>query len=96
MWGFFNGRIVSFDDIHYLDKKNLPTQLRKVFGAPSSEMDDVDFLCYVGFMVNGKRRLGDFNTLLTGRLREELFESEKLNEILENIGKYIVYVNRKI
>src|SRR3989338_2811775 len=75
---FSQGRRFEVREISPHSKSNIPIELRETFGATRYEMDDVDILSYVGFMVNGQRRLGDFNSLLSessGRLIKQLKQS---------------------
>ena len=68
----------------------LPTELRKIFNATETEMSDDDHLAHASFMVNGKRRLGDFDNLLTS-MRDKFASTPIYREIRGNCTQdYIV------
>ena len=81
--------------ISYRQTELMPRELRKIFGATGFEMDDKDQLEYVGFMVNGKRRLGDFNSFLGPRLAEEVRGYPTFDAITRDLEHYIVRAELK-
>ena len=66
---------------------NIPHELKSLVGdLPNEE------LAHVGFMVNGQRRLGDFNTVRIGSDLDKWSEMFPFFDIYENLGKYTLRV----
>ncbi len=74
-------------EVHDMDEgdSNLPTELRKVVNDPRLHDEELAKVCFV---VDGQRRLGDFNTIRAGLNVRESIERFPLDDIMNDIEKY--------
>ena len=94
---FSEGRRYKVDDV--ADKlfgakypHLVPHELQSLTGKESELFD----LASVAFLVNGKRRLGDFNLILQGMTANERLERFPISDIYDNLDSHTLRINYDI
>ena len=81
-------------DIPYTSEM-LPRGIRDLFGLQDYDMPDHDCLDHVAFLVNGERRLGDFDNLLdhVRKRRDKVKALPAYQRIQQHLSDYTLQIN---